>query len=85
MISKFITVWILTVTYDNHSNSVNQSYGAGYSYQLQYADQKTCLQQAKKHQTVVIPAKSWHQQEQVIRPHRQVRCDFAQQVVAVMK
>lgn len=40
---KFITVWVLTVSYV----STNQK--TSYSYQLQYADQKTCVSQIKNH------------------------------------
>lgn len=44
---KFITVWILTVTYLNNGQSA--MYTNAYTYQLQYATQSICEKQRNKH------------------------------------
>lgn len=57
----WVTVWVLTVSYNGQKEA---SY-----YQLQYATQKTCLNQIKKHE----------------EPHyKKARCDF-QQIPVVTK
>lgn len=82
---KFAIVWVLTVTYSNTNTGMHQSYGAGYSYQLQYPSQAACLAASKSHETKVIKRQTLFGNDQVIRPHRQVRCDKAYIPVGVPK
>lgn len=44
---KFITVWVLTVTFSNGQNSSNAN---SHAYQLQYATQAICEKQRKNHE-----------------------------------
>ncbi|OTG87911.1 hypothetical protein [Acinetobacter sp. ANC 3813] len=68
---KFITVWVLTVSYLNTNNKVS------FSYQLQYADQKTCIAQIKKHSAHYTNEGAIFDSG-LVNEYKKARCDFAQ-------
>ena len=80
---KFITVWMLTVTYVNIDHG-SRAGGGATSYQLQYADQKTCLAELKNHVERRVPQKGFAAPDKVYNENKAARCDKAQ-VPVVMK
>lgn len=76
---KFITVWVLTVSYVN-INYDNRSGGA-MSYQLQYETKAECLKQVPLH-SEQSKSLSWGRVE-VTNAHKRARCDMSKVVVAV--
>ena len=80
----WVTVWVLTVSHNQVGTGLHQSYGSGYSYQLQYKDQATCLKEAKKHERRVIQSNQWLKDDTVINRYKSARCDF-QQIPLVTK
>ena len=71
---KFITVWILTVSYVDSSDRQ----GKAFSYQLPYATQKTCLVEAEKHRQRHIDSGSKFILKRTVNGGKAARCDFAQ-------
>lgn len=72
----WVTAWVLTVSYVNLDNNIRA--GAGYSYQLQYKDQKTCLVEAKKHRQRQVVREGFINTYTYVNRHKVARCDFQQ-------
>lgn len=70
----WLTVWMLTVTHTQYDTG-SSAYGVGYSYQLQYKDQATCLEEAKKHRSRNVVKKGLIDITTVVNPYKSARCD----------
>lgn len=73
---KFITVWVLTVSYLNDQTKVS------FSYQLQYADQKTCMAQIPRHSEHLKDSDSFFGGK-LVNQNKKARCDFSQVPVVI--
>lgn len=78
----WITVWMLTVSYVNVSDSHSSAYGAAYTYQLQYKDQKTCLAEAAKHRQRKVVKEGFINTISYVNEHKSARCDKQQILVS---
>ena len=76
-----MTVWVLTVSYVNVGTSGHAGYGAAYSYQLEYKDKKTCLEQAENHRQKRIAKSRFLEPDSYVNEHKSARCDFKQVLV----
>lgn len=74
----WITVWILTVSHYEVDSIGHGGYGVGYTYQLQYKDQKTCLKQADAHRERKTSKTKFLEPDSYVNKHKRTRCDFQQ-------